>query len=266
MERLHGHCRTLAALAAPVLRQAVAARDGAAQLASTAALLLLEQDESLHAPFVDGFRTLCDLAPDPRTDDPAPHRGFAFTAHLHLAAFARRFEALSDGQWCACEEAIPALIEPLRACERFAESPPPDDRADVVLWQALCILEQAAMLRRDIDAEWVDAVVHQVVGQSALVGDPTSRAAALQALCRLALLARNESWSRRVAMLVQPRRLGDPGESARPWDLFALAWIDRTQESADAMVEDLVHRAPPDVDDALILADCCDTIGMFPEG
>ncbi len=69
-----------------------------------------------------------------------------------------------------------------------------------------------------------------------------------------------------VAMLVQPRRLGDPGESARPWDLFALAWIDRTQESADAMVEDLVHRAPPDVDDALILADCCDTIGMFPEG
>src|SRR5690606_13703800 len=74
------------------------------------------------------------------------------------------YETMPVSLWGACEEALPAVIAPMRQAEVFADAPPEPASTDLVLWQLLCVADQAALLSRDIDFEWIDAAVYQAIG------------------------------------------------------------------------------------------------------
>ena len=267
-------------------------------IGSAAAALLLKDDPVLYPKLAAGLKHLGSLALRsqgghmmPRlTDAAGGHRSayYPFVVHLHLAAFDNRYEQLPESIGGACEDAIPDSLQPLRAVEDYSDHPPPPHCVDLVLWQALAIVEQAHLLQRDIDSEWVDGVVHQVLSLSnphgSLLPDPPgSKSAiedqtawldqercALHALANLALITRNRSWSQRVehAAVCLSGVLNKLGESQRmmpPWALFAFAWPEKTRTMADQMLVAASGEGAPvsNVLAAMLFADAVAAMASF---
>src|SRR5690606_33910522 len=112
-----------------------------------------------------GLRTLASTT---ALADPSGHGRdvyLPFVLHLHLRAFARRYESMSASVWTACEDILPTCIEQVREAENFADRPPPPSTSALVLWRALCLAEFADVSRRDVDSELADAIVHQAIAR-----------------------------------------------------------------------------------------------------
>ena len=259
---------------------------------SVAAALILDEDPTLHSRLVEGFRWLA--RPGGRVGgadgillvDPFGHRRAVyhpFVLHLYLTAFGSRYETIAGSHWGMCEESIPAALTPLRMAENYSEQPPESQIVDVVLWQAVGIFEQAVLLKRDVDAEWVDGVVHQIVSRPGPGGALHKRAAdesinawtcrefrGLHALANLALIGRNKSWSRRVEEIAmyhcghtQPDHV-----TTQPWAFFAFAWSSRTRSFAEQQMCDFQAQGSPGAGRinamaAMLLADAVHAMARF---
>lgn len=182
---------------------------------------------------------------------------YPLALHLHLTAFEHHYEEMPVGPWGVCEDAIPHAVAPMRLVEQWSDHAPPTDQPDLIpltLWQALCLCEQADLLRRDVDLELIDGVVHQIVtrpGQGgslhpydAQTDSPDAwvyrELTGLHALERLAARRGNESWSSRVqaiAMYHQDHTQPDH-VTGQPWALAAFALAPATQAFADQQLHD----------------------------
>ena len=148
----------------------------------------------------------------------------------------------------------------------------------MVLWQALCIVEQAQLLKRDIDIEWIDAVVHQVISKSG--GPPLHQRGedestdvwiehemtGLHALANLALATRNQAWSRRVQEIAMYHVGRKPAvnPAAPPWALFAFAWSPSTREFAAQCMQSIErYRGAITPLAAMLMADAAHAFGDF---
>ena len=250
-------------------------------LGAAAAALMLDDDSSLHDNLADGFRHLAhchdDLAVAQGRRRSAYH---PFVLHLHLAAFASRYETLSVAQWSVCEQSIAAALAPAREAENYSDQPPPADRVDATLWQAVVIWEQAIVLKRDVDLEWVDGVVHQIVCRPGTEGSLHPRSpgecdeawwwsdrCGLHALANLALLGRNPAWTRRVEQVAMYHQAHAQSAeaAAQPWALFGYAWSGRTRALADQQIRlvETTAGARLDVLAALLLADAAYSLAQF---
>ncbi len=281
---------TLTSLATEVLNAAMAGNtskgggpDRLVLMGAAAAKLMLEDDTALHGLLADGFRHLAKLggrSPAVHSDPAGQFNDvyFPLVLHLHLAAFGQRYETLDSTTWGACEQAIPAALQAARQCEQYAQIPPDNDRVDVVLWQALCVLEQAQLLKRDIDAEWIDAVVHQILSKidapqlhqrnedesiDAWMG---REMAGLHAMANLALATRNQAWARRVQKIAMYHVKRRPVVNAAdpPWALFAFSWSQSTRAFAEQWMQSIQqHREAITPLAAMLVADAANALGSF---
>jgi hypothetical protein len=283
MEKFTRYREILSSLAGPRLRRSAAqpAATDSIALGAAAAALMLDDDPALHDNLADGFRHLAH-----RRDDLADAQGRRrpayrpFVLHLHLAAFASRYETLGVGQWSVCEQSISAALEPAREAENYSAQPPPADRVDATLWQAVAIWEQAIVLKRDVDLEWVDGVVHQILRRPGPDGSLHPRSSGesdeawwwsdrcgLHALANLALLGRNPAWSGRVEQIAMYHQAHAPpaGIVAQPWALFAYAWSSRTRALAEQQIHSVEADAGAGLDvlTTLLLADAACSLARF---
>ncbi len=219
------------------------------------------------------------------------------TLHLHLAAYAHRFERLSPAAWAACDDALPdalALTDAAQACADYAPAPP---LRTLTLWRALCIAQWAVLSRRDVDLELADAIVQPIVLDPGPEGSlhprfpydavgPGSREASLDvwtyrelsglhALASLALLRRNRAWARRVEEVAQHHaRLTQPDyTTSQPWGLFAFVWSAGTSHFAEQQLHDATSYGSAQgpagevgLVAGLLLADAAHCLGQFASG
>ena len=286
-----------------VAPDAGADRDRAALLGVTPALLLLGDGRGRDEDLAPGLRLLALAARGPRDEpvllaDGSGHRRdvyYPFVLRLYLRAFAARYEAMPQSAWSACEDAIPAAVDPVRAVERYADTPPPPPLVALTLWQAVAIGEQAALLGRDVDTEMIDGVVHHALqaggagGGVGSVGRPLHPHAdnesldawtyrelsGLHALAAAAVLRRNQAWARRVeeVAMYHLEHTQPDYTTTQPWGLFAFAWSIATRPFADQQLldaESVVATAGrgPEVAQALpmvgmLLADAADALGRL---
>lgn len=296
--------------AATLAANAAASESGhaapALTLAAPAARILVEGPASRgcsHLPV--SFRALAVLAEDaaqqqrpPALHDAAGHSRdvyYPLAAHLLLAAFRRCYESLPGEAWGVCEQCMPALVEPLRLVEQWADTPPPPDRVALALWCALGLAEHGQLAARDVDVELADAVVHQVIGPADL-GSPLHprregesldawtwrELTGLHALANLALIRRNQTWAGRVeqvALYHQDNTQPD-NVTAHPWALFAFLWSPHTRPLAEQQLHDVstilaagehatpaayadTPRSPGSLLAGLLLADAADALAVF---
>lgn len=231
-----------------------------------AALLLLEDRAELHPFLADGFRALARdgrataAGQLPELRDPVGHGRDVYhplVLHLHLAAFARLYETLPVSLWSVCEDALGDACLGARAVEAFADVPPPAERTAMVLWQALCLLEQAQLASRDVEIELVESVVHQIIARPGPGGALHERAAGgareesldawtyrelagLHALTNLALARRNRAWAARVEeiALYHLENTQPDNTTNEPWALAAFVWSPRTRSFAEQQLHD----------------------------
>lgn len=258
-----------------------------------AARLLLTGEAALHHALVAGFRTLAGIGRSAATTGLMPMMRTAMgdrrpiyhplVLHLHLAAFEKAYEEMPAGLWSACEDAIPDAIAPSRSIETWADTPPPHDQVDQVLWHSLCVLEQASLLSRDVDVELVESVVHAALSQPGPAGalhpyesDDSPDAwtyrelTGLHALANLALRRRNQTWARRVqevAMYHLDHTQPDY-TTYEPWAVFAFAWSPATSLFADQQLHDVqTHLAAggpmTGIVPGLLLTDAAYALGQF---
>ncbi|MCE9588927.1 MAG: hypothetical protein K8S99_00200 [Planctomycetes bacterium] len=279
----------LSRAAEPVLRAALpGARDGASiALAAPAALLLLGDDPALHPALAEGFRMLAGMGGaaearhvQPLLKEPGGHSRdiyHALALHMHIAAFAKRYESLPPGVWSVCEDALPGALLPVRAVERYADVAPPPGRTGVTLWQALCVLEQAVAVSRDVDVELVDGVVHPIVSRPGPDGALHPRGedesldawtyrelSGLHALANLALLRRNKTWAghvERIAMHHVENTQPD-NTTNQPWAWFAFFWSPKTRSFAEQQLHDATANGLSVVA-AILLADAANALAQF---
>lgn len=203
-----------------------------------------------------------------------------FALHLYLAAFRQRYEQLSDAAWSACEEWLTPAVTTSRYVESFADQPPAMDQAATVLWHALCVYEHGLLMSRDTDIEWVDSVVHGIVdqqgrGQSLLPqGNDVAidvwmfqEMVALHALTNLALLARRQAWSARVAEVAayHVEHFQPDYTTTQPWGLMAFVWTNRTSYADQQMHDAQTNGEMGQVSlvSALLLADAAKSMSLF---
>lgn len=290
MHNFNRYRSTLISLATEVLNAAMSGNtskgdgpDRSVLMGAAAAKLMLEDDTALHGLLAEGFRHLAKL--DGRS--PAVHSDptgqfndvyFPLVLHLHLAAFGQRYETLSSTAWGACEQTIPSALRAARQCEQYAQMPPDNNQVGVVLWQALCVLEQAQLLKRDIDTEWIDAVVHQILSKidasqlhqrnedESIEAWMGREMAGLHALANLALATRNQAWARRVQEIAIHHVKRKPVVNAAdpPWALFAFAWSQSTRAFAEQWMQSIQqHREVITPLAAMLVADAANAIGRF---
>ena len=273
------------AMLSPLASRALADADapGAANhmaIALPAARLLLSDDPSQYEPLVTAMRTLASARS--LTDWAGHHRPcyHPFAVHLCLAAFHRHYENIPPSVWSRCEEIIPALVEPLRGSEHFADAAPPDEFVPLVLWQALGLAEQATLLSRDVDLEMTDSLVAVIVANPALNGalhgtSPEesldswtySELVGLHALARLALLRRHKTWAKRVEEIAMYHLENTQPDNAtnQPWGLFAFLWSAKTRSFAEQQMHDATAHSGGAVSPlaAMLLADAADCLAEF---
>ncbi len=238
-----------------------------------AAQLLLDDDPALYAALRAGFEHLARLGESskagrsPSSSEPRGHRRriyHALVLHLHLTAFNEHYERLPGSAWGACEDRLPAAVAPARCIEDYGDVPPPADEVDSVLWHALCLLEQAQALSREVDIELIDAVVHQAISVRPPDADDATaqplgpradgesldiwtyrELSGLHALANLALSRRNTTWARRVEgiALHHLEHTQPDYTTTEPWGVFAFAWSDKTQTFAEQQIHDATVQA-----------------------
>jgi hypothetical protein len=258
-------------------------------LGRPAARLLLADDPTLYDGLAAGFKALASpaaLSDDAPVADLAGHRRSVYhllLLHLHLAAFGRRYEQLRPGQWSICEAALPQAVEPARRCQLYLDRPPPPSQVHLVLWQALCLAEQARLSGRDVDQEVADSVVHHIIAVAVPDGALHARdesesldawtfheLAGLHALGLLALGRRRREWARRVEEVAtyhlentQPDNV-----TSQPWGLFAFCWSPATRSFADQQLHDTTTHLSVaghggEGVAGLLLADAADALAEF---
>lgn len=263
-------------------------------MAAAAAKLLLRDDAALYPLLMEGFKTLAALGRSrsatgliPRLADPAGHVCEVYhplALHLHLAAFARRFESMPPHTWAACEDALPEATIPVRDVENYADVPPPSDQTAVVLWQALCLIEQAILAGRDVDLELADSILHQVVSQPSQGGslhwreEPESldgwtfrELCGLHALANVALRRRNANWAKRVEKAARYHLANSQPDNMtnQPWAVFAFLWSPNTRSFAEQQLHDTTAHLSQSKTTGqaavagLLLADAADALGAF---
>ena len=236
--------------------------DEATARAVAAAQLLLRNDPDLYGSLVEGFEYLSKVGPGRVQGDGqmSPQAVVdVLSLHLHIRAFNERYEELPPGVWSACEDRLAAVVEGAREIEVYSDVPPPPDFTDMVLWRALCLLDQTEATRRDVDVELIDGIVHQAINQPAAHpagsgGQSEEKACpergrdfqplrgrvgqesealwtlrdlrGLHALANLALSRRTTAWARRVREIASYHVEHTPPEmtQTQPWALFAFAW------------------------------------------
>lgn len=178
--------------------------------------------------------------------------------HLALAAYIKHYETMPVNMWGHCEQAVPEAIAPMRMIEHFTDATPPLPMIPMVLWQALCVAEQAHIFGRDADMELIDAVVSAATSEPGRDGSlhPYSPQETLDtwtyrelvgvhALANLALLRRNNEWSKRVEQIAfyhlentQPDNVTN-----QPWGVFAFLWSPKTRSFAEQQIHDATAQA-----------------------
>ncbi len=248
---------------------------------SAAAVLLggTSQDSVL----VEGFRALARSGGRVADEGGAVRPVYyPLAVHLNLAAFAQRYESMSVQHWGVCEELIPRLIAPLRRSEEFsdAQAVAPPELTDLALWDALCILEQSRLLARDVDAEWIDALVQAVANRPGPGGSlhPMNEResldawtyrelCALHAMANLALARRNSLWSRRVeeAATYHMEHTQPDHVTTQPWAVFAFLWSPRTRSFGEQQLHDAAAHAGGVIGrfSAALLADAAAALRSF---
>ena len=263
-------------------------------LSTAAAKLLLFDDAALYPRLTSGFKTLAAVGRAwsrtgemPQLVDPLGQGRNVYhplSLHLHLAAFARRFEVMPAGIWSACEDALAEATMPVRQIESYTDMAPPVEQIDLVLWQALCMTEQAILAGRDVDLEVADSVVHQVVSRpgdsqslhirrdsESLDTWASSELCGLHALANLALRRRQSSWAQRVEQIATFHVNHTETKTDRPWGVFAFLWSRRTRRFAERQLDHattfLAGCTPSDARggavSGLLLADAVDALGAF---
>lgn len=286
-------------LVADLARKALAHQDTEASadhvdvmLGVAPALMLLDGDMTRGPHLVSGFRRLGSVATGAATPMLADSAGdrrdvyFPFVLHLHLRAFARRYEMLATADWMACEDNLPGCVTGVREAENHADRPVPPQATARVLWQALCLAEYADVSKRDVDMELADAVVHQAVSRPGEHGclHPASpdespdawtyrELTGLHALANLALFRRNRTWACRVEEIAgyHLEHTQPDFTTTQPWAIFAGLWTERTAMFAEQQLHDVTsaqatssgaydtHR--PMV--GMLLADAADALAQF---
>jgi hypothetical protein len=247
--------------------QATATRSGrpALTLAVPAARILVEGPTShacAHLPV--SFRAIAEFARaaagqerPPALYDAQDHQRdvyYPLAVHLLLAAFRRCYESLPGEGWNACEQSAATLVQPLRAIEPWADTPPPPDRVAFALWCALGLSQQGQLAGRDVDVDLADAVVQQVLGPADLDAPLHPRRpdesldawtwrelTGLHAVANLALLRRNQAWAGRVEQvaLYHQENTQPDNVTAHPWALFAFLWSPHTRPQAEQQLHDV---------------------------
>lgn len=265
----------LTRLALPSLRQGVeaaagAGSQGASVLAGAApAALLLRDDPSLHEALARGLQSLAAAAGpdapwagldgatgDPVLRDPAGHSRkiyYPLIVHLHLAAALERQDSLAPERLAACRAAAPEATAPARRLHAYAQAPAPVPLTALTLWQALCLLDAAALLRDESPLGAIDAAVDHLVARPGPEGSLHPRDAeesldawtyrelsGLHALANLALARQNPAWSRRVeAIAMHHLENTQPDHTtSQPWGVFAFLWSPRTRVVAEQQIHD----------------------------
>jgi hypothetical protein len=201
--------------------------------------------------------------------------------HLCLAAFHRHYESVAPALWAAAEQALLEMVAPLRLVEHFTDARPPAALVPLILWQALGLAEQAALLSRDIDLEMVDSAVQAIVdddgeGNGALHGLSETDSldtwtyrelVGLHALAALALKRRNGAWAKRVEQVALFHLENTQPDNAtnQPWGVFAFLWPVKTRSFAEQQLHDATAHAGGTVDPlaAMLLADAADCLAEF---
>ena len=222
--------------------------------AAVAARPLLDDNAALYDRLALGFKRLAHADVAPVCDLPTRE----LIVHVHLAAFAARFETMPVSVWSQCEDALPDMIEPMREVEKFTDMAPPTEQVGRVLWRTLCVFEQAKLVGRDVDVEVTDAVVHFALSAW---GDLRQDWVALHALACLALFRQNPAWARRVEQIAQYHM--DVSPAAGAWGVFALLWPESTRDHGERLLGDLAGSERGDLVDAILLADAVNCLAQF---
>ena len=211
--------------------------------------------------------------------------------HLNLRAFLKHYETLPVSAWSACESTLDDAVAPMRGIEQFAGEDAPADATALVLWRALCVLDQALLTKRDVDVELVDAVVHRLLARPGHGGslhpfddgpDGESLDAwtyrelvGVHALANLALLRRNKTWAARVREVTRfhLENTQPDNTTSQPWGVFAFMWSPETRSFAQQQIHDATAaRAMTQIGEegsgvnplsAMLLADAFDAMLMF---
>lgn len=227
-----------------------------------AAWLLLEDDRAHYEPLARGFKRLASLGEGWAANDRLPVLAdttgqssdvyWALALHLHLAAFGRHYETLPTGLWGICQDALSAATCPTRWIQQYVGTTPPTARATMVLWSALCLLEQATLASRDVDLELVDTVVHNLLRRPGPGGSLHPRIApgrdtgghgpslqvwtqqelmGLHALVHLALGRPNKQWVKRMEQIARVHAQKTPPRTTvgKPWAVCAFLWSPTTR-------------------------------------
>lgn len=250
-----------------------------------AARLLLADDPTQYDGLATGLTTLARFSRSSglMLADTFGHRRevyHLFVLHLHLAAFAKRYETMPVSLWSACEDSLDRAIEPARAIEAYVSQPPPAQQVAGALWRALCLFEAAAIQSRDADIEWADSVVHNIIDHPGIDGSlhpfeegdlpevwTYHELVGLHALANLALLRRNSPWARRVQEIADHhQRCTQPDfTTAQPWGIFAFVWSAGTAIFADQQLLDAQTQGGGNLQPlaAMLLADAANSLSTF---
>lgn len=178
--------------------------------------------------------------------------------HLCLAAYIKHYETIPVDLWGYCEQATPEAIAPMRMIEHFTDAAPPLELMPMVLWQALCVAEQAHIFSRDADMEMIDGVVASAISMPGKDGSlhPYSPEESLDtwtyrelvgvhALANLALLRRNAEWSTRVEQIAMYHLDNTQPDNTtnQPWGVFAFLWSPKTRSFAEQQIHDATTQA-----------------------
>ncbi len=290
--------RMMSDLAVPVLRRVLGSPrgvrgDGSVLVGASPALLLVADAPDQHAALSDGLRELVELdrtakmSPDtagvPVLHDPQGHaREFYFplVLHLHLAAFSKLYETLSVHLWSTCEELMQQAAP--RQIEAWASRPPPAIDTAFVLWQSLCLLDQADLAKRDADAELVDAVVHAIIEQPGPGGSLHPRdegsagesldawtyreLAGLHALTSLALSRRSAVWAERVRQITayHLENTQPDNTTTEPWGIAGFLWSIHARSFGEQQLHDVqAGQGAMTPVTAMLLADAANALSIF---
>lgn len=276
-------------LAEAVLAHATADSDDSVLIAVAAARLLLRDEAGgEYIRLAAGFKQLEQLGNEvsPQLIDPAGRSCDVYLAlaiHLHFAAFLRHYESLPTDVWGACEAAVPDMIKPIRVAEEYADVPPPAEGCALLLWQVLCLYEQALLLGRDVDIELIDSIVHQAISQpgpdrslhrqddrqEGLDAWTCRELIGLHALANLALGRQNTTWAKRVQEIASYHLNHLPPDSIpnQPWAHFAFLWSPNTASFAEQQLHYVTGQGVSQVGPfaAMLLADAANALSRFEE-
>lgn len=266
--------------------------EGSVAIGSPAARLLVRDEPELFPELAEGMRRLAAHAKRSRDGsyfslrDSAGHAREVYhplVLHLHLAAFLKHYEALPSPLWGACEEALPAAVEPARVVEDFADKAPPEDEPELtplMLWNALCLLEAGHLASRDVDVEVADSAVHAIVSRPGPEGSLHPRReqdsldawtyrelTGLHALANLAIARRSQPWARRVHEIARHHldNTQPDNTTTESWALAAFLWSPDTRSFAEQQLHD-AQTQRVGVVGALLLADAANTLATFGQG